>query len=147
MTVAPNGAGGPAPLEGVRVLDLSQALSGPYAGMMLADGGADVIKIEPVEGGDHVRHWLTTGADPLSPYFLTANRTKRSVAIDLKQDSGRALLLDLAERADVLLENFRPGAMERLGLGYDAVKRRNPTLIYCSVSGFGQTGPLSDRPS
>lgn len=133
------------PLEGVHVLDLSQALSGPYAGMMLADGGADVIKIEPVEGGDHVRHWLTNGPDPLSPYFLTANRTKRSVAIDLKQDAGRALLLDLAERADVLLENFRPGAMERLGLGYDEVKRRNPALIYCSVSGFGQTGPLRDR--
>ena len=133
------------PLQGVRVLDLSQALSGPFAGMMLADGGADVIKVEPVGVGDHVREWLTTGADPVSPYFLTANRTTRSIAIDLKQDAGRALLLELAERSDVLLENFRPGAMNRLGLGYEAVRQRNPRLIYCSVSGFGQTGPLADR--
>ena len=134
-----------APLDGIRVLDASQVLSGPYCSMMLADAGADVIKIEPVDGGDHVRSWLTDGDHAFSAYFYAANRSKRSVALDLKSDAGRALFLDLAARSDVLLENFRPGVMDRLGVGYDDVRARNPRIIYCSVSGFGQTGPLAKK--
>ena len=134
-----------APLDGIRVLDASQVLSGPYCSMMLADAGADVIKIEPVVGGDHVRSWITDEDRQFSAYFYAANRSKRSVAIDLKRDAGRALFLDLAARSDVLLENFRPGVMERLGVGYEAVRARNAGLIYCSVSGFGQEGPLSHK--
>lgn len=137
MTVA-------SPLEGVRVLDLSQAMSGPYASMMLADAGADVIKLEPPKGGDHVRSWLQ-GSAALSPYLIAANRSKRSVTIDLKHPRGVELALDLAHQCDIFLENFRPGVAARLGVGYDAVKAVRPDVIYCSVSGFGQQGPLSDK--
>jgi formyl-CoA transferase/CoA:oxalate CoA-transferase len=132
-----------APLAGIRVLDASQVLSGPYCSMMLADAGAEVIKIEPVDGGDHVRSWITEG--DFSAYFYAANRSKRSVTIDLKRAGGRALFLDLAERSDVVLENFRPGVMARLGVGYDDVRARNPRAVYCSISGFGQTGPLAPK--
>jgi len=133
-----------APLAGVRVLDLSQALAGPYCSMMLADAGADVIKIEPPDGGDHVRSWLPSGAS-VSPYILAANRSKRSVTIDLKRPGGTELLLDLARRSDIFLENFRPGVAARLGVGYEQVRTVRPDVIYCSVSGFGQTGPLSHK--
>ena len=132
-----------APLAGVRVLDLSQAMSGPYATMMLADAGADVIKLEPPDG-DHVRAWLQ-GRTPVSPYIMAANRSKRSVVIDLKQDAGRELALALAAQCGVLVENFKPGVAARLGIGYDDVRRKNPRIVYCSVSGFGQTGPLSNK--
>jgi len=133
-----------APLAGIRVLDASQVLSGPYCSMMLADAGAEVIKIEPVDGGDHVRSWITGG--DFSAYFYAANRSKQSVTIDLKRTGGRALFLDLAERSDVVLENFRPGVMARLGVGYDDVRARNPRAVYCSISGFGRTGPRSEEP-
>ena len=133
------------PLGGIRVLDASQVLSGPYCSMMLADAGADVIKVEPVDGGDHVRSWRTEGDPGFSAYFHAANRSKRSVTIDLKHPGGRALFLDLAERSDVVLENFRPGVMARLGVGYDDVRARNARVVYCSVSGFGQEGPLSRK--
>jgi crotonobetainyl-CoA:carnitine CoA-transferase CaiB-like acyl-CoA transferase len=132
------------PLEGIRVLDLSQAMSGPYASMMLADAGAEVIKLEPPDGGDHVRSWLPGGA-ALSPYLIAANRSKRSVTIDLKQARGVEIALELARRSDIFLENFRPGVAARLGVGYDAVKAVRPDVIYCSISGFGQTGPYRDR--
>ena len=134
----------PPPLAGIRVLDLSQALSGPYATMMLADAGADVIKVEPPDGGDHVRSWLQ-GKASVSPYVIAANRTKRSVAIDLKRPEGKKLALDIAARSDVVVENFRPGVVARLGVGYDDVRAVNPRVVYCSVSGFGQTGKLSHK--
>jgi crotonobetainyl-CoA:carnitine CoA-transferase CaiB-like acyl-CoA transferase len=131
------------PLAGVRVLDLSQAFSGPYATMMLADAGADVIKVEPPDG-DHVRSWLQ-GNPPVSPYLIAANRSKRSVVVDLKHDAGREIVLALAEQSDVVVENFKPGVVARLGIGYEDVQRINPRVVYCSVSGFGQVGPLSQR--
>lgn len=134
------------PLAGLRVLDLTQALAGPYCTMMLADAGAEVLKIEPVRHGDHVRGWRQENKS-ISPYFLAANRSKKSVAIDLKAEEGRKLLLALAQKSDVIVENFRPGVMERLGLGYAEVRRAQPGIIYCSVSGFGQTGPLATRPA
>jgi formyl-CoA transferase len=135
------------PLEGVRVLDISQVMAGPYACMLLADLGADVIKIEPPGTGDQVRGSMgfkMKGPDSMG--FLNMNRNKRSVTLNLKSEAGRALLLRMAKDADILIENYRPGAMKRLGLGYEQVKEVNPRLIYTSISGFGQTGPWSDRP-
>jgi crotonobetainyl-CoA:carnitine CoA-transferase CaiB-like acyl-CoA transferase len=135
------------PLAGVRVLDVSQVMAGPYACMLLGDLGADVIKIEPPAGGDQTRGSMgfkMKGADSMG--FLNMNRNKRSVALNLKSEAGRAVLLRLVKDADILIENYRPGAMKRLGLGYDDVKDINPRLIYTSISGFGQTGPWADRP-
>ena len=137
----------PLPLAGVRVLDVSQVMAGPYACMLLADLGADVIKIEPPGGGDQTRGAMgfkMKGPDSLG--FLNMNRNKRSVALNLKSDAGRELLLRMARDADILLENYRPGAMKRLGLGYEVLKEVNPRLVYTSISGFGQTGPWADRP-
>jgi crotonobetainyl-CoA:carnitine CoA-transferase CaiB-like acyl-CoA transferase len=137
----------PLPLEGVRVLDISQVMAGPYACMLLADLGADVIKIEPPGGGDQTRGSMgfkMKGPDSMG--FLNMNRNKRSVTLNLKSEAGRELLLRMAKDADILIENYRPGAMKRLGLGYDDLKQVNPRLIYTSISGFGQTGPWSDRP-
>ena len=137
----------PLPLAGVRVLDVSQVMAGPYACMLLADLGADVIKIEPPDGGDQTRGAMgfkMKGPDSLG--FLNMNRNKRSVVLNLKSDAGRELLLRMAKDADILIENYRPGAMKRLGLGYDVLKEVNPRLIYTSISGFGQTGPWADRP-
>ncbi|MDP3245405.1 MAG: CoA transferase, partial [Polaromonas sp.] len=135
------------PLEGVRVLDISQVMAGPYACMLLADMGADVIKIEPPGAGDQTRGAMgfkMKGPDSLG--FLNMNRNKRSVALNLKSEAGKALLLKLAKDADILLENYRPGAMRKLGLGYEVLKEVNPKLVYTSISGFGQTGPWADRP-
>ena len=137
----------PLPLAGVRVLDISQVMAGPYACMLLADLGADVIKIEPPGSGDQTRGAMgfkMKGPDSLG--FLNMNRNKRSVALNLKTDAGRELLLRMAKDADILVENYRPGAMTRLGLGYEVLKDINPRLIYTSISGFGQTGPWADRP-
>ncbi len=139
-------AGRSGPLQGVRVLDLSRILSGPYCSMMLADWGADVIKVEVPEGGDGTRAWGPPFVEGESAYFLSVNRNKRSIAIDLKQESGREILRRLAATSDVLLENFRPGTTERLGAGYEELARLNPGLVYCSISGFGQDGPYRDRP-
>ena len=135
------------PLEGLRVLDFSHALAGPYCTMILAQYGADVYKIETPDGGEVGRTWAPPYSLGEASYFLGINSGKRSLAIDLKKPEGIALCLDLIERADVLIENMRPGTMERLGLGYQAAKARNAKLIYCSISGYGQTGPSRDDPA
>jgi crotonobetainyl-CoA:carnitine CoA-transferase CaiB-like acyl-CoA transferase len=137
----------PTPLEGIRVLDFSHALAGPYCTMLLAQYGADVYKIEPPEGGDIGRTWGPPFADSDASFFIGLNAGKRSLAIDLKKPEGLALCLDMLERADVLLENMRPGTFERLGLGYAQAHARNPRLIYCSISGYGQDGPARDDPA
>jgi crotonobetainyl-CoA:carnitine CoA-transferase CaiB-like acyl-CoA transferase len=131
---------GPLPLDDLLVFDLSRILSGPYCSMYLSDFGARVIKLEHPQGGDDTRAFGPPFVGGESTYFLSINRNKESVAIDLKDERGRALALDLAARADVLLENFRPGALDRLGLGYEALRARNSRLIYTSISGFGHTG-------
>ncbi len=133
------------PLEGVKVLDLSRVLTGPYCSMMLGDLGADIIKVERIDGGDDTRGWGPPWVGEESHYFLSINRNKRSIALDLKSEEGREIARDLAASADVVLENFRPGTAERLGLGYEDLSARNPSLIYCSISGFGQDGPHRDR--
>ena len=141
------GSGRPLPLQGVRVLDISQVMAGPYACMLLGDLGADVIKIEPPVTGDQTRGSMgfkMKGADSLG--FLNMNRNKRSITLDLKSPAGKELLLKLARDADILIENYRPGALRRLGLGYDVLSEVNPRLVYTSISGFGQTGPWADRP-
>ena len=133
------------PLHGIRVVDLSRVLAGPYCTMMLADLGADVVKVERPGGGDETRAWGPPYAGNEAAYFLSVNRSKRSVADDLKHPHGRALALDLCARADVVLENFRPGAAERLGLDGASVRGRNPEVVYCSITGFGRHG-ARDRP-
>ncbi len=132
------------PLEGVRVLDLSSQLSGPYCAMILGDLGADVVKIERPERGDDARAMAPHVGGESAP-FMIFNRNKRSVTLDLKSADGRAIARRLAERSDVLLENWRPGAAGRLGLGWDELSAANPRLVYCSISGFGQTGPAAGR--
>ncbi|HSI55692.1 MAG: CaiB/BaiF CoA transferase family protein [Ramlibacter sp.] len=137
----------PLPLAGVKVLDISQVMAGPYACMLLADLGADVIKIEPPGTGDQTRGSMgfkMKGADSMG--FLNMNRNKRSVTLNLKSEAGREVLLRMVKDADILLENYRPGAMKRLRLGYEDLKHLNPKLVYTSISGFGQTGPWADRP-
>lgn len=134
------------PLAGITVLDLSRVLAGPYCGLMLADMGADVIKIENVEGGDDTRSFLHPNFHGISTYYLTINRNKRSIALDLKSPAGRAAFLKLAANTDVVVENFRTGVMERLGLGYETLKAIRPSLIYCAISGYGRSGPNVDVP-
>ncbi len=133
------------PLDDLVVVDLSRALAGPYCTMMLADLGARVIKVESPDGGDDTRGWGPPFLGGESAYFLSVNRNKQSVTLNLKHPRGRDLLLRLIARADVLVENFRPGTMERLGLAYAAVHDAAPRLIFCSISGFGQTGPYRER--
>jgi crotonobetainyl-CoA:carnitine CoA-transferase CaiB-like acyl-CoA transferase len=133
------------PLEGVRVLDLSRVLAGPYATMMLADLGADVLKIEHPQRGDDTRHWGPPFAGSESAYFLSVNRNKRSASVDLKDPDGLEKVKKLAASADVLIENMRRGALEKLGLGYETLKETNPGLVYCSITGFGP-GEDEDRP-
>lgn len=138
------------PLEGVRVLDLSNVLAGPFCGYNLARLGAEVVKIENPAGGDLARR---LGADPamaergMGLSFVAVNAGKQSVALNLKAAAGRDIFLRLVETADVVLENFRPGVMDRLGLGYDVLAGRNPRVVYCAISGFGQDGPWSGRPA
>ena len=119
------------PLAGVTVLDLTRVLAGPYCGLMLADMGADVIKVENPDGGDDTRGFLEPNLNGISTYFLTINRNKRSVALDLKSPAGTDAFLKLVAKADVVIENFRTGVMERLGLGYHVLKEHRPSLIYC----------------
>jgi len=133
------------PLDGVRVLDLSRVLAGPYATMVLGDLGADVLKVEHPERGDDTRHWGPPFSGGESAYFLSVNRNKRSIGVDLKDQEGLERVKKLAAGADVLIENWRRGALEKLGLGYKALREENPDLIYCSVTGFGP-GPDEDRP-
>lgn len=134
----------PGPMDGYRIIDLTQVVSGPLAAMVLADQGADVIKVEPAAGGDLTR---ITGIPfgGITPFFANHNRGKRSFAVDLQTDEGRDLVLQLCDGADVFLQNFRPGVIERLGLGPDVLLTRNPDLVYVSISGYGATGPYADR--
>jgi crotonobetainyl-CoA:carnitine CoA-transferase CaiB-like acyl-CoA transferase len=132
------------PLTGLRVLDFSHALAGPYCTMLLAQYGAEILKIEDPASGDVGRSWGPPFTGGEASYFLGLNAGKRSLAIDLKRPEGLALCLDLAGHVDILIENMRPGTMTRLGLGYEAVSARNPRLIYCAISGYGQTGPSRD---
>lgn len=134
------------PLDGIRVLDFTRVLAGPSAALALADMGAEVIKIEPPGTGDETRSFPPF-RDGESHYFISINRGKKSIVIDLKSETGVKLIKDLVTKCDVLVENYRPGVMDRLGLGYETLSELNPGLIYCSISGFGMTGPLRDRPS
>lgn len=134
------------PLAGIRVLDLSRVLAGPWATMSLADLGAEVWKIEHIRGGDDSRAWSVPSYKGVSTYFLCTNRGKHSIALNLKSPEGLQIALDLAAKADVVVENFRAGTVERLGIGYEDVRKINPGIVYCSISGYGQTGPERTRP-
>lgn len=136
----------PGPMDGYKIVDFSQVVSGPFATMLLADQGADVTKVEPLYGPGDVTRLLAYAKGGMSAFYLNNNRGKRSIGLDLGSDEGRHIALDLCKEADVVVQNFRPGAMTRLGLDYDAVKVVNPNVIYCTISGFGPTGPYSDRP-
>lgn len=132
------------PLDGIRVLDLSRLLPGPVASQVLADMGASVDKLEDIQGGDYLR-FMPPHCDGVNAPFMALNRGKRSLALDLKKPSGKATFLKLISRYDVLIESFRPGVMEKLGLGYEALHALNPKLVYCAITGYGQTGPLAHR--
>ncbi len=139
--------GRPLPLAGVRVLDVSQVMAGPYACMLLADMGADVVKVEPPDGGDQTRGAMgfkLKGNDSMG--FLNMNRNKRSITLNLKSRAGREVLFRMVKDADILVENYRPGVVKRLGIDYETLSAINPALVYASISGFGQTGPWADRP-
>jgi formyl-CoA transferase len=132
-------------LQGIRVLDLSRVLAGPYCTMVLGDLGADVIKVEPPEG-DETRGWGPPFAGGESAYYLCVNRNKRDIVINLKTEEGKKILRELALRSDVLVENFRPGTLDKFGLDYETLHALNPKLIYCSITGFGQRGSMKDKP-
>lgn len=132
------------PLEGIRVLDLSRLLPGPFLTMILADMGADVVKIEDPRVGDYMRAF-PPGKGGMSGRFLAVNRNKRSLALDLKEPKARDAFLRLVEKSDVVVESFRPGVMDRLGVGYDALRAKNPKIVLCSISGYGATGPYVER--
>src|SRR5262245_62004764 len=134
------------PLRDIRVLDASRVLAGPFCGQILGDLGAEVIKVERPGAGDETRAWGPPFAGPLSAYFLSCNRNKRGIALDLSQKDGLDLFYRLVERSDVLLENFRAASTDKLGLSPEKLHARNPRLIVCSISGFGRTGPMSDLP-
>ncbi|MGI1677682.1 MAG: CoA transferase [Cellvibrionaceae bacterium] len=133
------------PLEGVRVIEVGQLLAGPFAGCMLAYFGAEVIKVEPPETGDPIRNWRVI-EEGTSLWWRSIARNKKSVTIDLRQDEGRGLVKDLMNTADVVIENFRPGTMEKWGLGPEEIKKENPKLVYARISGYGQNGPYSSKP-
>ncbi len=143
MPSSDNAAG---PLAGIRVVDLSRVLSGPYCTMLLGDMGAEVIKIERPGSGDDTRAFAPPFQGEEAAYYLSVNRNKKSLTLDLKADDGKALLWRLIETADVLVQNFRPGAMDRLGFGYKAVAACRPGMVYASISGFGASGPEANRP-
>ncbi|WP_454767070.1 CaiB/BaiF CoA transferase family protein [Cupriavidus campinensis] len=132
-------------LAGLRVLELAQIMAGPTCGMMLADLGADVVKIEKIDGGDDARGYREPTINGVSAPFLMLNRNKRGIALDLKSPAGREVFLRMVRTADVVIENFRKGTLERLGLGYDTLSQENPGLIYCAISGYGRTGPYADK--
>ena len=133
------------PLQGIRVIDFSQILAGPFCTMLLADMGADVVKVEKPNGGDDTRRYGPPFIEGESAAFLTLNRNKRSIVLDLKNEQGLGVVRRMLADADVMLHNFRPGVVERMGLGYDDVSALNPAIVYCAVSGFGATGPYSQR--
>ena len=134
------------PLSDLRVLDLSRVLAGPYCAMMLGDMGADVIKVEQPGNGDDTRRWGPPFAGGESAYYLSVNRNKRSVTLNLKDPRGQRILRRLIDQSDVLIENFKQGTLDRLGFGYSDVHAMRPSLIYCSISGYGADGPYADRP-
>ncbi len=141
-----NPLGSQLPLAGVRVVDFTQVVAGPYSTMMLADMGAEIVKIERAGHGDDLRRTVPyRGREDHQDYFNALNRSKKSVALNLKDEKHRAVALKLMERADVVVENFSPGTVDRLGVGWEAARKLNPKLVYCSLSGFGQTGPYSKR--
>ena len=145
MQTLPNPNGMPEALEGVRVLDCSQILAGPFCSMLLADMGADVIKIEKPNGGDDTRRMGPPFIDTESAAFLAMNRNKRSIVLNFKEQSGVQAMKTLVKDADIVIENYRTGTMARLGLGYEDLRNINPGIIYCSISGFGRTGPYANR--
>ena len=132
-------------LENVKVVDLTRTLAGPFCTQMMGDMGAEVVKIEEPERGDETRGWTPFWND-VSTQFLSFNRNKRSLAVNLKEQEGVDVVLGLAAKADVMIESFRTGALDRMGLGYEAVRRVNPGIVYCSISGYGRTGPMADMP-
>ncbi|MEM3565311.1 MAG: CoA transferase [Candidatus Bathyarchaeia archaeon] len=132
-----------APLEGIKVLDFTHEVAGPHCTMLLGDLGADIIKVEMPGKGDRGRHWVGMR----ETIFITNNRNKKSIVLDLKSEEGRKIAFELAKRVDVLVENFVPGTMKKFGLDYESIKRVNPRIIYCSISGYGQDGPYSSRPA
>jgi crotonobetainyl-CoA:carnitine CoA-transferase CaiB-like acyl-CoA transferase len=145
-TVTPEGASPhPGPLRGMRVLELAQIMAGPTCGMMLADMGADVVKVEKLPGGDDARGYREPRVNGVSAPFMMLNRNKRGIALNLKLPAGRDVLLRMVRDADVLTENFRRGTLEKLGLGYDVLAAINPGLIYCAISGYGRNGPAADK--
>jgi crotonobetainyl-CoA:carnitine CoA-transferase CaiB-like acyl-CoA transferase len=134
------------PLDGLRVVDLTRVLSGPYCTMQLGDMGAEVIKVEQPGKGDDTRAFAPPYQGDQAAYFLSINRNKKSITLDMKREAGKEVLWRLIERSDILVENFRPGAMDRLGFGYEAIRKRRPAMVYASISGFGASGPQKDRP-
>jgi len=136
----------PPPLAGRRVLDLSRVLAGPWCTMILADLGAEVIKVENPKGGDDTRHWGPPFAGGEAAYYLCANRNKKSVAIDLSRPEGQALIRRLAARSDVLVENYKLGGLDRYGLDFASIAEVNPRVVYCSISGYGRVSPIAERP-
>ncbi len=142
---APHAGPHPGPLAGVRVLELAQIMAGPTAGMMLADLGAEVIKVEKLPGGDDSRGYREPRVNGVSAPFMILNRNKRGIALNLKHEQGKEVLRRMVARADVLTENYRRGTLEKLGLGYDVLSKINPGLIYCAVSGYGRDGPWADK--
>ncbi len=137
---------GQPPLSGIRVLDLTRIIAGPYCAMVLGDLGAEVIKIEQPKIGDESRAWGPPWLKEMSAYFISINRNKKSLTLNLKHPRGIEIFQGLVKTADVLLENFRPGTMEEMGLGYDALQKMNPRLVYCDMTGYGTEGPYVDKP-
>ncbi len=135
------------PLEGVKVLDISRVLTGPFATMLLGDLGAEIIKVEMPGVGDETRAWGPPFIEGESAYFLSINRNKKSIAVNLKSEKGKEIIYKLAKEADVMIENFLPGTVKRLGLDYEKIREINPGIIYCSISGYGQDGPYRDYPA
>ena len=136
----------PRPLAGIKVLDFSRILSGPFATLILSDLGAKVIKVETIDKGDETRHFPPFKG-PFSHYFIALNRGKQSLALNLKTERGAEIARKLAKDSDLIVENFRPGVMDKLGLGYEALSADNPKLCYCSITGFGDDSPLRDKPA
>lgn len=137
---------GAAPLTGRRVLDLSRVLAGPWCTMVLADLGAEVTKVEHPHGGDDTRHWGPPYTGGESAYYLCANRNKRSIALDISKAEGQRIVRELAAQADVLVENYKLGGLDKFGLGYEPIAALNPRIVYCSISGYGRASPIADRP-
>ncbi len=134
------------PLEGIRVVDLTRILAGPYCTMMLGDMGAEIIKIENPDGGDDTRSWGPPFLNGVSTYFISINRNKKSLTLNLKDERGKELLRDLIRKSDIMVENFRPGTLDKLGFSWEEIHRINPAMIFASLSGFGQTGPRKSEP-